>query len=92
MKKYYLIFFISVIFLSAQEKESLDFDVTIKIEAERPNIAIFSDRKRPEFPEIPIRKSFENEILDKYRNHIYAIEKRKKIKIADIDKEKQNIN
>ena len=92
MNKYCIIFLLTVLFLSAQETESLDFDVTIKIEAERPNIAIFSDRKRPEFPEIPIRKSFENEILDKYRNHIYAIERKKKIKIADIKKEKQNIN
>lgn len=67
-------------------------DITVTVEKEEPRISITSSRVRPLFPELPIKKSFVNEILDKYNNNNYVILQRKRLYFANIENELNKLN
>lgn len=72
--------------------DGMEFGIDITVEKEEPRVSITSSRVRPLFPELPIKKSFVNEILDKYNNNNYVILKRKRVYIANIEKELNKLN
>ena len=73
-------------------EESFDFTIDVTVEKEEPRISITSSRVRPLFPELPIKKSFVNEILDKYNNNNYVILQRKRLYFANIENETNKLN
>ena len=90
------LFFVSFAFSQDEDEEIGDgftFDpITITVEKEEPRVSITSSRVRPLFPELPIKKSFVNEILDKYNNNNYVILKRKRVYFANIENEINKLN
>jgi hypothetical protein len=102
MKLFFILFLFSFSFVLAQQKQTqkkqtntdeIDLGETgIKIDREVPRVTILKSRKKPVFPEIPIKKDFTEEILDKYNNNRYWVEKRKIVITIDIDIELNKIN
>lgn len=88
MKIKILMVFCSIIFIYSQQKDVIELGTEeIKVDKEVPRVSIIKSRIKPIFPEIPIKKNFKDEILDKYSNSQYIISKRKIIVSADIEKE-----
>jgi len=59
----------------------------IKVEPEKPRVNIFSDRIKPEFDEVHLRRSFMNELTGKGEKVIVktAVERKGKPEYIDID-------
>ncbi len=60
----------------------------IKVEPEKPRVNIFSDRIKPEFDEVHLRRSFMNELTGKGEKIVVktAVERKGKPEYIDIDK------
>ncbi len=82
MKKiFYMLFF--GLALYSQDEILLDDGFDIMVDPDRPRVATISKRVKPEFPEVPIEKSFKNEILDKTKNFRYKIQNKKVVAIIN---------
>ena len=94
-----LIFFGFVPNIFAQSADSLQYydgvvdegeiieagEALIKIEVEKPQVQLFSQRIKPEFDEVNLQKSFEKEILDEGQEISLQSEKERKRLHIEID-------
>lgn len=77
---------------SQEEDGSFSFETEIEVEKDEPRVSIASSRKLPKFPELPIKRDFLEEILYKFDNTVYYVQRRKVVIIVDIEKEIQSFN
>lgn len=93
MKTRYLILLIIFTGLYTQDGSTdLDFTTEIIVEKEEPRVSISASRKLPEFPELPISRDYIDDILNRFDNKTYFIERRKIVIIANIETELENFN
>jgi len=79
--------FILITMAFSQDEIELSEGFSINVEPEKPRVQMISTREKPDFPEVPIFKSFFENIIDKNRNYVYATEQKKVIMRVKIDQE-----
>jgi hypothetical protein len=71
---------------------NFDFTTSIEVEKEEPRVSITASRKLPVFPELPISRDYMDDILNRFDNKTYYIERRKVVILANIEQELINFN
>jgi hypothetical protein len=93
MKTKIILLLITASYLFCQDvSNELDFTTEIEVEKEEPRVSISASRKIPEFPELPITRDYMDDILNRFDNKTYFIERRKIVIIANIETELENFN
>jgi hypothetical protein len=93
MRRIKILFVFFALFSSLlSQDDEFDFSTEIEVEKEEPRVSISSSRKIPEFPELPIVRNYLEDILNRFDNKTYYIERRKVVILANIEQEIQNFN
>ncbi len=86
-------FFFSTMTVYTQDNATtFDFTTEIEVEKEEPRVSITASRKLPSFPELPINRDYIDDILNRFDNKTYYIERRKVVILANIEQELNNFN
>lgn len=81
------------VMFSQDGDDDFNFDpIEIKVEKEEPRVSISASRKIPKFPELPIKRDYLDEILNRFDNTVYYVQRRKILITANIEEEVNKLN